>query len=163
MSNLTKSIFTAWRLIAQTSRNPASAVSQATAPSNVSGEVTTAVGVNIPKIRLPSFNGPFGEWLKFRDTFRSLIHENTTSTNTQKFHYLQAALIGDAARVTEALGFSEVDYASAWSKLQERYEDSNALIHYRVQGLFELPAFARDSHSELSQLIDTASNRLLYL
>ncbi|XP_076163146.1 uncharacterized protein LOC143144526 [Ptiloglossa arizonensis] len=133
-----RAVSTARRLIAQASR---------TSAGNAS--------------RLPSFNGAFREWLKFRDSFCSLIHENAALTNIQKFHYLQAALIGDAARVIGPLGFSEVNYASVWKKLQERYEDES--IHYHVQGLFELPVLTRDSHSEFRQLIDTVSIHLLSL
>jgi hypothetical protein len=47
--------------------------------------------VKLPNIQLPSFSGSFTEWITFRDTFLSLIHNNNSLTKIEKFHYLKAA------------------------------------------------------------------------
>ncbi|KAG5889851.1 hypothetical protein JTB14_013258 [Gonioctena quinquepunctata] len=56
-----------------------------------------SVGVKLPDILLPKFNGNFEDWLEFRDTFEGLIHKNESLTSIQKFFYLRGALEGTAA------------------------------------------------------------------
>ncbi|XP_065073823.1 uncharacterized protein LOC135697895 [Ochlerotatus camptorhynchus] len=52
--------------------------------------------VKLPEIRLPTFSGPLKEWVTFRDTFRSLIHNNPQLTDMEKFTYLRSSLNGEA-------------------------------------------------------------------
>ncbi|CAG9814581.1 unnamed protein product [Phaedon cochleariae] len=55
----------------------------------------------IPSIPIPKFNGVIDTWLEFRDTFRSLIHENDSIGNIEKFHFLRGALDGDARQINQ--------------------------------------------------------------
>ncbi|XP_069355024.1 uncharacterized protein [Maniola hyperantus] len=48
--------------------------------------------VRLPKINLPHFDGDYQHWLEFRDTYLSLIHNNNSISDINKFHYLRAAL-----------------------------------------------------------------------
>ena len=41
-------------------------------------------GVKLPDIKLPVFDGSFGKWLKFRDSFISMIDENQRLDNIEK-------------------------------------------------------------------------------
>lgn len=41
-------------------------------------------GIRLPTIELPKFKGVIDEWLGFRDTFESLVHNNETITDIQK-------------------------------------------------------------------------------
>ncbi|XP_033220965.1 uncharacterized protein LOC117175366 [Belonocnema kinseyi] len=76
--------------------------------ANVENPLTSETpGVKLPTITLPKFDGTFKDWLPFRDTFKSLIHDNTRLSNIQKFHYLSSTLTGDAARVIQSLGVSD--------------------------------------------------------
>lgn len=50
--------------------------------------------IKLRTIELPKFNGSQYNWLEFRDTFESLIHDNNTISYIKKFHYLRAALEG---------------------------------------------------------------------
>jgi len=121
------------------------------------------LGVKLPVIKLPNFDGFASKWIKFRDTFQSLIHSNQLLTDIQKFHYLDSVLTGDAARVIEALGISSANYKIAWRTLKERFEDVRTLSYYHVKSLFELPSMLKDSHSSLQQLIDKQNTYLLSL
>ncbi|XP_067215149.1 uncharacterized protein [Linepithema humile] len=121
------------------------------------------IGVKLPVIKLPVFDGSHDRWIKFRDTFQLMIDDNPTLTDIQKFHYLDSAITGDAERAIEALGISAANYQTAWKTLKERFEDHKALSHYHVRGLFELSAMTRDSLTSLRQLIDQTTNHLLAL
>jgi len=66
------------------------------------------LGIRLLTIELPKFNGDIAEWLGFRDTFQSLIHNNETIDPIQKFHYLKVALEGNAAQIIKSLEFSDL-------------------------------------------------------
>ncbi|XP_047538693.1 uncharacterized protein LOC125072211 [Vanessa atalanta] len=61
-------------------------------------KLTKTNNVKLPTIQLPKFGGRYEDWLEFRDTFVSLIHENQGIVDIQKFHYLRASLEGGAAQ-----------------------------------------------------------------
>lgn len=69
------------------------------------------LGVKLPTIALPKFNGEFESWLGFRDTFKSLIHDNRSIGDVQKFHYLKASVVGEAEEVIGSIELSDTNYA----------------------------------------------------
>ena len=79
--------------------------------------------VKLPRIELPTFNGKYEEWHAFFDLFNSLIHSNRDISDTQKFHYLRSSLKGDAAEIVSSLEISGANYADAWTRLKERYDN----------------------------------------
>ncbi|XP_076246223.1 uncharacterized protein LOC143186434 [Calliopsis andreniformis] len=117
----------------------------------------------LPTIVLPSFDGNYNNWLKFRDTFESLIHNNESLTDIQRFHYLNSALKGPAARVIQSLGVSDANYKLAWATLKRRFEDVKSLIHHHASALLELPRVHKQSSVALREFIDTANNHILAL
>ncbi|CAK9825652.1 hypothetical protein ANTRET_LOCUS3619 [Anthophora retusa] len=117
----------------------------------------------LPTIVLPQFDGNYQNWLRFRDTFESLIQNNEALSDIQRFHYLNSALTGSAARVIQSLGVSEANYRLAWSTLKGRFEDHNALIYHHANALIEMPSIQRHSASSLREFIDTINNHILAL
>ncbi|XP_033213996.1 uncharacterized protein LOC117171056 [Belonocnema kinseyi] len=81
---------------------------------------------------LPTFDGTFDNWIKFRDSFEAIVNSRDIA-KIDKFHFLNQALHGDAARVIQSLGISETNYDIAWKCLKDRYEDSGALIHHHTK------------------------------
>jgi hypothetical protein len=59
--------------------------------------------IKLPEIQLPIFNGSFTEWVTFRDSYKSLIHENEHLSAVQRFHYLRSSLKGEARMTIEHL------------------------------------------------------------
>ncbi|KOC61201.1 hypothetical protein WH47_07100 [Habropoda laboriosa] len=100
----------------------------------------TPIRANLPVIQLPSFDGNYNDWIRFRDTFLSLIHNNEQLEDVQKFHYLQSLLKGPAARIVQSIGISESNYRTAWDAVKARYENSAALKRHHVHALLDLPA-----------------------
>ncbi|CAK9816105.1 hypothetical protein ANTPLA_LOCUS8887 [Anthophora plagiata] len=119
--------------------------------------------VKLPTIELPIFDGSYSNWVKFRDTFESLIHHNASLSNIEKFHYLNSSLKGNAARTIQALGISEINYTLAWNSLKDRYEDLKTLKHHHVRSIYEVPPLSRESLPGLRNLIDNTNNNLLAL
>lgn len=84
--------------------------------------------VKLPRIELPTFNGKYEDWHSFFDMFNSLIHSNREISDTQKFHYLRSSLKGDAAEIVSSLEISGSNYADAWTRLKERYDNKRLIV-----------------------------------
>lgn len=127
-----------------------------------SNNVSRSRGVKLPDIKLPVFNGLHETWLEFRDLFTSLIHENESINNIQKFHYLRASLEGSAAQVIKSLEFSANNYDTAWNLVCTRFENKKLLIHNHVEALFNLGKLDKNSANSgnFRKIIDTVSKHL---
>jgi len=83
-----------------------------------------AVRIQLPKLNLPTFSDKYDEWFPFFDTFNSVIHFNTSLSNTQRFQYLWASLTGDANAVISSLSDANYDVASI---LRDRYNNKRVI------------------------------------
>ncbi|XP_014292169.1 uncharacterized protein [Halyomorpha halys] len=72
-------------------------------------------------------------WSLFHDTFTSLIHDEPTLSNIEKFHYLIGALKGEAAAVISRFPVEANSYELTWKRVVETYQNprvlANVLIH----------------------------------
>ncbi|XP_058840891.1 uncharacterized protein LOC131696364 [Topomyia yanbarensis] len=114
-----------------------------------------APGVKLPTITLPEFEGDYNQWLTFHDTFMALIHSSNEISTVQKFHYLRAALRGEAAQLIESLTISCMNYPVAWQILVDRYSNSYLLKKRHMHTMLDHPKIKRESASALHGLIDT--------
>lgn len=119
--------------------------------------------VRLPEIDLPSFEGDFQDWLEFRDTYISLIHNNKTISNINKFHYLRTSLKGRASLVIKGLDFIPNNYPEAWKLLSDRYDNERILTNKHVNALFNLPKAQQESSNALRNLIDLTNKNLCAL
>ncbi|KOC58845.1 hypothetical protein WH47_01707 [Habropoda laboriosa] len=119
--------------------------------------------VKLPTIELLTFDGSYNNWVKFKDTFESLIHHNVSLTNIEKFYYLNSSVKGNAARTIQALGISEINYLLAWGTLKARYKDFKTLKYHHVRSIYEIQSLAKESLPGLRNLIDNTNNNLLAL
>ncbi|XP_043257972.1 uncharacterized protein LOC122400517 [Colletes gigas] len=156
---LAEDIISQWQKPELPRVGPATGMASNTSQSNF--EIQSKV--KPPTIELPTFDGTYSLWIKFRDTFESLIHTNSTLNNIEKFHYLNSAIKGDAARVIETLGISDMNYLFAWDALKSRFENKKALKHNQVRTLWDLPTVAKESCTGLRRLLDGVNNSLLAL
>ncbi|XP_048518882.1 uncharacterized protein LOC125504899, partial [Dendroctonus ponderosae] len=116
--------------------------------------------IKLPPMPLPSFDGAYDQWLFFKDTFVSLIHENEAIPNIQKFHYLRLSLKGSAADLLKCLQISASNYSIAWDLLVKRFENSQILIRFHIKALFDLEILKRESHVGLRNLLDSMNKHL---
>lgn len=117
-------------------------------------------GVKLPTIKIPTFDGKYEDWLEFRDTYLSLIHENESISDIQKYHYLRASLIGSAAQVIRAIEFSSNNYTVAWDTVFNRFNNTSLLINNHIKALFDIEPILKESASKLRNLGDNISKHL---
>ena len=111
----------------------------------------------LPRISLPKFSGKFSEWESFKNTFESLVANNDSLSNTQKFHYLKTSIIGDAALIINNLRISEENYTSAWQLLVDEYDDKLTLINSHLHAFISMPIMKSENVIELRKLRDTVA------
>ncbi|XP_025831574.1 uncharacterized protein LOC112904803 [Agrilus planipennis] len=115
--------------------------------------------VRLPRINLPQFSGEYTEWLPFYNAFDSLIHNNYTLDDCQKFHYLKF-LGGEAARPIESLAITANNYQSAWSILQRRYKNDRLIVYSHVNSILNTPELSKPSTEGLRKLVNDISANL---
>ncbi|XP_062712488.1 uncharacterized protein LOC134289857 [Aedes albopictus] len=111
-------------------------------------------GIKLPTISLPEFDGDYNNWLAFHDTFVALIHSNPDVHDIQKFHYLRAALKGEAAQLIESIGISSANYPIAWQTLVSRYANEYLLKKRHLQALLDCPRMKKESAAALHSVVD---------
>jgi len=113
--------------------------------------------IKMPEIKLPEFDGNFEKWIHFRDTFKSLVHENATFSTIDKFHYLRASvkIEPSSQNILNNYKFSEDNYEIAWEALCERYDDKRTLLLQHAVSLFQVKKAVDDSPSEIRRVIDS--------
>lgn len=111
--------------------------------------------VKLPTIALPSFDGSYDDWLGFRDTFLSMIHNSKRLDNIQKFHYLRLSVVKNAAQVIKSIEFTSENYCIAWDLLNDRYNNTNLLVHNHIKSIVSLPNLNKESSFHLRKLIDS--------
>lgn len=116
--------------------------------------------IKLPIIKLPTFNGDSKTWLEFRDSYTSLIHENTSLSNIAKYQYLKSSLLGDAFSVIEALELSGQNYDIAWKLICNRFDNKTQLINTHLKSLFDVPNSITECDKSLRFLIDHISKNL---
>jgi len=127
-------------------------------PSSLSvRESDSSTHIRLPKLNLSTFSSKYDEWFPFFDIFNSIIHSNTSLSNTQRFQYLRALLTGDA--VISLLELSDANYDVA-SILRKRYDNKRMIVQTHISAIFDLPIMTRENAVELRRLSDTATKHL---
>ncbi|XP_055623180.1 uncharacterized protein LOC129766628 [Toxorhynchites rutilus septentrionalis] len=111
-------------------------------------------GIKLPTITLPEFDGDYNQWLAFHDTFIALIHSNPEVHDIQKFHYLRAAVKGEAAQLIESIGISSANYTIAWQTLVSRYANEYLLKKRHLQALLDCPRMKKETAAALHSVVD---------
>ena len=101
--------------------------------------------IKLPIIQLPKFNGVYTNWLEFRDTFTSLIHNNDEIDEINKFHYLRASLEGSAAVVVQSIEFSASNYDVAWNLICDRFNNKRLLVQNHLSALCNIDIITKES------------------
>lgn len=116
--------------------------------------------VKLPTISLPSFDGSYENWLEFRDTYLSMIHNSEELDDIQRFHYLRSALTGNALQVIKSLEFSASNYKIAWDLIEGRYDNKNLLVHNHVKSIFSVQPLTKESAAYIRKMVDSIVRNL---
>lgn len=116
---------------------------------------TTQPSVSLPKIHLPKFDGSLLHWRSFRDIYVSLVHDNSTIGDAERFHYLTSCLSGPALSLIRSIPLSADNYLVAWEALSSRFDNKRMLASAHLDKLFEFKPMSQESVASLMAFIDT--------
>lgn len=116
--------------------------------------------IKLPPISLPNFDGKYEQWVQFHDTFRSLIHLDTSLSDMQKLFYLKSCLKGEAAEILGSLEITDNNYLIAWNLLKDRYEHKRLITQNHIKALFEMQPMTKESLPLLRKLQDDVKKNI---
>ena len=110
---------------------------------------------NLPKFKLPDFDGDILLWDAFFDVFESEVHNNTHYSAATKFNFLNSCLKGEAKSAVAGLSPNNENYPEAIAILQERYGQPKKVQSAYMRSLYSLENTSGDRES-----LRTFSDRL---
>jgi len=63
---------------------------------------------SLPRIKLQAFSGAYEDWPLFRDLFLSVVGENSSISNVERFHYLRSCLQGPAEKLIQPFDWRQL-------------------------------------------------------
>lgn len=123
---------------------------------------SSSFNIRLPKITLPSFSGNIKQWPEYFDTFNALIHNSSSLTETEKFHYLVSSLSGEALSVVKAFPLSHEHYNDAYLALCGRYKNKRDLAFTCWRDILNIEFKCKDA-SLFRKSLDTFEENLSIL
>lgn len=101
------------------------------------------------------FDGNLTHWQSFHDFFKAAVHDNEQLTPAYKFQYLKKSLKGKAAAALGDWQLTDNNYAEAWARLKQLYEQKYQTGKELVRKLMNLQKLDKSSGSMLQKLSNT--------
>ena len=114
---------------------------------------------SLPTIQLPIFAGDMSQWPDFFALFSSLVHDNESLNNVQRFHYLRSSLRDAALSTINSFQISMENYPLAYNALVSRYQNKRVLASMYVQQVLDFtPLKSGSSHAKLQHFLQIHRN-----
>ncbi|XP_039453153.1 uncharacterized protein LOC120432085 [Culex pipiens pallens] len=115
----------------------------------------------LPRI-LPTFDGKYENWEKFKVIFRDVVEKSNESPR-MKLYRLEDALVGEATGSVDAKTIQEGNYDHAWELLTDKYEDKRRMVDIHIGGLFKVQKMTEENYLELRSLVETVTSHVANL
>ncbi|XP_025266081.1 uncharacterized protein LOC112638468 [Camponotus floridanus] len=115
---------------------------------------------SLPRIKLQSFSGAYGDWPAFRDIFQSIVGSNASISDVEKLHYLRTSLQGPAEKLIRSLPIVGGNYERAWSILSSHYENKRELIRANFAAFNAVAKMKAATADELSRVYNAATTAI---
>lgn len=123
-----------------------------------SGGTTANSHIRLPKISLQTFDGKVTEWNAYYDLFKSIVHENQTLTNVERFRYLLSSLKGEPYNLLKTIQITDSNYEDALQILLTRYENKRIIATKHLDRILDLePMSEKNIEQSLRNIMNTFS------
>ncbi|XP_055605306.1 uncharacterized protein LOC129753513 [Uranotaenia lowii] len=119
--------------------------------------------IKLPELKLPTFSGRLQDWITFRDTFSSMIHNNHHLSDIDKFTYLRTSLTGDALVEISSIELTSANYSIAWQALHNSFENKKLLVKSYLDVLFFVYPMEEESYEQLHRVVKDFETTLMML
>lgn len=140
--------------------SPRPGIEDATTVSPLTIPPNRQVGIRLPELSLPKFDGNYQGWLSFRDKYESTIHRHEGLSDVQKLQYLRSCLSGDAEKVISSLSTTTANYHEAWEQLQQTFNHKRTIARGHYRAIDKIPSMTRDCPRQLGELVHTVQSNL---
>ena len=140
--------------------NHASSISSEHGSSTACSTQSSNTHIRLPVIELPTFAGDHCQWLHFRDTFETLIVNNTSLSNVQRLHYLVSVLKGEAKELIINLPITHDNFVVAWNLITHRYNSIKLIAMKHVNHLIQMPQTMKGDATSLRHLINHVTSHM---
>ncbi|XP_062713924.1 uncharacterized protein LOC134290747 [Aedes albopictus] len=128
-------------------------------PSYVSNQQPIIVQSQSFGAPLPTFDGHYEAWPRFKAMFQDLMQRSSDS-DAVKLYHLENTLIGDAAGVIDLETLQDNDYQRAWDILEERFGNKRLILESHILGLLNMERMTKKSSKDLRRLIDECTRHV---
>jgi len=111
----------------------------------------------LPRIKLQTFSGAYGDRPAFRDLFLSIIGDNSSISDVEKLHYLRSCLQGPAEGLIRPLSITGDNYERAWTILSKHYENKRELIRSNFAAFTAVPKMKAETAEELNRIFNAVT------
>lgn len=110
--------------------------------------------VQLPKIKLPEFDGEQSKWRAFKDLFDKIVHSNVTISESIKVQYLKSNLTGKAAKMVEHLPPTDKSYKKCYELLCNRYDNERETVSILIDEILNIDEQKFESGNGLKVMHD---------
>lgn len=114
----------------------------------------------LPPINIPQFSGDYLQWLSFRDIFTSLIRNDQSLSDVEKYHYLKSNITGEAEQLLKNFAVTSANYEKAWQILEDRYNNKRVIVNNIINRLLNQKKITFECARALRELLDTTQQCL---
>ena len=129
-----------------------------TVVSEIPSHVASSALNSLPTIQLPQFSGDMSNWPDFYALFTSLVHDNQSLNNVQRFHYLRSSLKDAALSTISSFQISADNYPMAYNALTTRYQNKRLLASLYVQQVLDFTPLKSSTHAKLQHFLQVHRN-----
>ncbi|XP_036347287.1 uncharacterized protein LOC118756638 [Rhagoletis pomonella] len=110
--------------------------------------------INLPKLKLSTFNGCYREWLDFYNIFLVLVDKNPDLSDIEKFQYLRSSLSECAATLIQSLEVTNANYKKALQLLESRFDHKRYIFQSHLQHIFDRQRITTPTVANLRSFVD---------
>lgn len=122
-----------------------------------SAETKRYDGVNIPKPKIPEFDGKITSWKGFRELYDDMVHNNGSISTSMKMHILKTHVKGDAAKLVSHIPPTYENYESCYKILCNRYENKRDVVGKLIDTVLAIKHQNAETAMGLKVLHDTVN------
>ena len=110
---------------------------------------------NLPPIELYKFSGDPSKWPEFIENFSKHVHFKTTFSGKQRMERLLNVLEGEAKRMVQSIGQSDIFYPTVLKCLKRDYGNLTVVSYLKLNELFNQPQLQAKNKPGFQQQLKT--------
>ena len=110
-------------------------------------------------VPLPTFDGQYENWPKFKAMFTDLMKKSSDS-DAIKLYHLDKSLVDAARGIIDEKTIQDNNYQHAWEILEERYENLRLIVDIHISGILQLKKMTQKSSKQLRSLIEECARHV---